>query len=156
MMDLGATICTPKRPNCLICPWLRPVRHAETASPKPCRAAPPKSPNRSDGLVYWLENAKGEVLMARAALIRACWAVCWPFLNRLGRRQRQRPADKTAARLDCPARRSGACVHPFPPDFARDRPKPRCMAFANRPVINGSARAISPTKLCPASCERWR
>jgi A/G-specific adenine glycosylase len=21
MMDLGATVCTPKRPNCLICPW---------------------------------------------------------------------------------------------------------------------------------------
>ena len=25
-MDLGATICTPKRPACGICPWLTPCR----------------------------------------------------------------------------------------------------------------------------------
>src|ERR1700722_19946370 len=26
MMDLGATICTPKRPACALCPWLQPCR----------------------------------------------------------------------------------------------------------------------------------
>src|SRR4051812_48116498 len=26
IMDLGATICTPKRPACAICPWMRPCR----------------------------------------------------------------------------------------------------------------------------------
>lgn len=26
VMDLGATICTPKRPACAICPWMRPCR----------------------------------------------------------------------------------------------------------------------------------
>ena len=26
MMDLGATICTPKRPACALCPWMRPCR----------------------------------------------------------------------------------------------------------------------------------
>ena len=25
-MDLGATICTPKRPACALCPWMRPCR----------------------------------------------------------------------------------------------------------------------------------
>jgi A/G-specific adenine glycosylase len=26
LMDLGATICTPKRPACALCPWMRPCR----------------------------------------------------------------------------------------------------------------------------------
>jgi A/G-specific adenine glycosylase len=26
VMDLGATICTPKRPACALCPWMRPCR----------------------------------------------------------------------------------------------------------------------------------
>ena len=26
LMDLGATLCTPKRPACALCPWMRPCR----------------------------------------------------------------------------------------------------------------------------------
>jgi len=26
LMDLGATLCTPKRPACVLCPWMRPCR----------------------------------------------------------------------------------------------------------------------------------
>jgi A/G-specific adenine glycosylase len=26
VMDLGATICTPKRPACALCPWMKPCR----------------------------------------------------------------------------------------------------------------------------------
>ncbi len=26
VMDLGATLCTPKRPACALCPWMRPCR----------------------------------------------------------------------------------------------------------------------------------
>ena len=28
MMDLGATICTPKKPACVLCPWMRALRGA--------------------------------------------------------------------------------------------------------------------------------
>ena len=66
MMDLGATICTPKRPDCLLCPWrdICRARAANSAEGLPKRAAKKPKPERN-GTVLWLENAKGEVLMAR-------------------------------------------------------------------------------------------
>ncbi len=66
MMDLGATLCTPKRPNCLICPWHKPcqARHSGIAESLPQKAPKKPKPERS-GTVYWLENAKREVLLHR-------------------------------------------------------------------------------------------
>lgn len=66
MMDLGATLCTPKRPDCLICPWreICQARAKGTAETLPKRAPKKPKPERS-GMVFWLENTKGEVLMAR-------------------------------------------------------------------------------------------
>ena len=66
LMDLGATICTPKNPNCLICPWL-----AECAGQKKGNAAtlPRKLlkqalPTRN-GHGFVVENARGEILLRR-------------------------------------------------------------------------------------------
>lgn len=66
MMDLGATLCTPKRPDCLICPWrdICAARAANSAESLPKRAPKKPKPERS-GTVFWLENGRGEVLMAR-------------------------------------------------------------------------------------------
>jgi len=66
MMDLGATLCTPKRPDCLICPWreICQARGKGTAELLPKKAPKKPKPERS-GTVFWLENQKGEVLMAR-------------------------------------------------------------------------------------------
>ncbi len=66
MMDLGATLCTPKRPNCLLCPWREPclARQAGIEETLPIRAQKKPKPARQ-GVVFWLENAKGHVLMAR-------------------------------------------------------------------------------------------
>ena len=66
MMDLGASLCTPKRPNCLICPWRAPclARQAGIEESLPIRAPKKPKPERQ-GTVFWLENAKGHVLMAR-------------------------------------------------------------------------------------------
>ncbi len=68
MMDLGASLCTPKRPNCLLCPWrdicAAHAKGIEEQLPK----RPPKKPKPERlGTVFWLENARGEVLMARRA-----------------------------------------------------------------------------------------
>jgi A/G-specific adenine glycosylase len=43
MMELGATICTPRRPACALCPWMRPCR-ARAAGLQ--EAYPKKAPKR--------------------------------------------------------------------------------------------------------------
>ena len=65
MMDLGATVCTPRRPACLACP-LRPLCAAAMEGDParfPVKAAKPPRPLRR-GLVWWLE-ARGLVLLER-------------------------------------------------------------------------------------------
>lgn len=66
MMDLGATVCTPKCPNCLLCPWQEAcrARRQGMAETLPLRAPKKPKPDRS-GTVWWLENKRGEVLMQR-------------------------------------------------------------------------------------------
>jgi A/G-specific adenine glycosylase len=66
MMDLGATVCTPKRPRCDICPWQAPcqARAQDIQEILPRRAPKTPKPQRN-GTVYWLENTRKEVLMAR-------------------------------------------------------------------------------------------
>ena len=47
LMDLGATICTPKRPACALCPWMAPCR-ARAAGLQ--EALPRKTPKREGEL----------------------------------------------------------------------------------------------------------
>ncbi|MBB5754387.1 A/G-specific adenine glycosylase [Prosthecomicrobium pneumaticum] len=66
MMDLGATICTPKRPACVLCPWQACcAAHAagtETLYPvRPARAAKPER----GGAAFVAVRADGAVLLAR-------------------------------------------------------------------------------------------
>ncbi|MGA0598931.1 A/G-specific adenine glycosylase [Enterovirga sp. CN4-39] len=43
LMDLGATICTPKRPACALCPWMRPCRARQAGLQE---SYPVKAPKR--------------------------------------------------------------------------------------------------------------
>ncbi len=66
MMDLGATICTPKRPKCLLCPWQYACRaRVENIAESLPRRAPKKPRPDRAGTIYWLKNTKGEILMHR-------------------------------------------------------------------------------------------
>ncbi len=66
MMDLGATLCTPKRPNCLICPWQNSCAAQKSGIQETLPKRAPKKPKpERRGTVYWLENSKGEVLLHR-------------------------------------------------------------------------------------------
>jgi len=65
MMDLGATLCTPRRPNCLLCPVAASCRaraegRAEAFPVKPPRKARPER----RGQAFWIER-NGEVLLVR-------------------------------------------------------------------------------------------
>lgn len=64
LMDLGATICTPRSPRCPQCPWgsACAARAAGTAADLPRRRPRPARPTRH-GFVYWLERQDGAVLV---------------------------------------------------------------------------------------------
>ena len=64
LMDLGATICTPRKPRCLLCPWERAcIAHARSIEEQlPRRAAKPERPLRR-GVAYFAEREDGAVLL---------------------------------------------------------------------------------------------
>ena len=66
LMDLGATICTPKNPNCLICPWIENCegRKLRIAATLPRKLVKKAIPTRK-GHAYFAQNKNGEVLLRR-------------------------------------------------------------------------------------------
>ncbi|MHA1571999.1 MAG: A/G-specific adenine glycosylase [Alphaproteobacteria bacterium] len=66
VMDLGATVCTPKKPNCLLCPWQEDclAQARGIAEDLPKRQAKAVRPTRK-GVAYWLVRADGAVLLRR-------------------------------------------------------------------------------------------
>jgi A/G-specific adenine glycosylase len=66
LMDLGAVICTPRRPRCVLCPW-RPECMAAAmgiAESLPTPAETPQRPLRH-GVAFWLRRGDGAVLLRR-------------------------------------------------------------------------------------------
>ncbi|NIJ15870.1 A/G-specific adenine glycosylase [Sphingobium vermicomposti] len=66
MMDLGATICTPRNPACGICPLREDCAAFRTADPAafPVRLAKKPRPHRL-GHGWWIERADGHVWLVR-------------------------------------------------------------------------------------------
>jgi A/G-specific adenine glycosylase len=66
LMDLGATICTPRKPACALCPWhtdcrALALRIAETL---PRKAEKAERPHRA-GVAFWVVDGTGAVLLRR-------------------------------------------------------------------------------------------
>ncbi|MDK9695617.1 MAG: A/G-specific adenine glycosylase [Siculibacillus sp.] len=66
MMDLGATLCTPRKPACGLCPWAEgcAARALGAAETFPRRAAKPGRPTRT-GFAFVALRADGAVLLRR-------------------------------------------------------------------------------------------
>jgi A/G-specific adenine glycosylase len=66
LMDLGATLCTPRRPRCVLCPWRNSCAAAAAglAEALPARAEKPERPVRH-GVAFWLTRPDGAVLLRR-------------------------------------------------------------------------------------------
>ena len=66
MMDLGATICTPKRPACALCPYMPfcRARSAGTQETFPRKAPKAKRPLRK-GAAFWVTRPDGWVLVRK-------------------------------------------------------------------------------------------
>ena len=66
VMDLGAMICTPRRPRCGLCPWRTSCSAAATGLQEtlPALAEKPERPLRY-GVAFWLTRRDGAVLLRR-------------------------------------------------------------------------------------------
>ena len=67
MMDLGATVCTPRAPRCLLCPLAEGCLARASGEPDrfPVKPAKKQKPSRR-GTAYWMERA-GSVWLVRRA-----------------------------------------------------------------------------------------
>ena len=66
LMDLGATVCTPKKPNCKSCPWKDPCQayNLGIESQLPMREISSPLPHKTIGVaVIW--NEQGQILIDR-------------------------------------------------------------------------------------------
>ena len=66
VMDLGATVCAPRKPRCPECPWagICAARSAGVTENLPRRAPKAERPTRH-GVAFWIERADGAVLLRR-------------------------------------------------------------------------------------------
>ena len=66
MMDLGATVCTPRKPKCTLCPWAASCigRRSGIAEQLPVKLPKPKRPTRR-GIAFWTTTHAGEILLRR-------------------------------------------------------------------------------------------
>jgi A/G-specific adenine glycosylase len=66
LMDLGALVCTPRRPRCMLCPWRENCAAAALglAESLPTQAEKPERPLRH-GVAFWLSRGDGAVLLQR-------------------------------------------------------------------------------------------
>lgn len=66
LMDLGAMICTPRRPRCVLCPWRAccAAVAAGLAEKLPVSSEKPERPLRY-GVAFWLTRPDGAVLLRR-------------------------------------------------------------------------------------------
>lgn len=80
MMELGATLCTPRSPQCLVCPLL------DWCGTRGATAVRPQPPRKRKQLGYGLARRGGEVLLvqrpANASLMAGMWEL--PMLSTSG------------------------------------------------------------------------
>ena len=66
IMDLGATICTPQKPACSLCPWRSECAAFKAGDQESYpRKAPKAERPQHYGVAFWIMNEKGEVALRR-------------------------------------------------------------------------------------------
>ena len=80
IMDLGATVCTPTKPKCDLCPWQKScvACQKQIAEQIPQIKKPQKK--QMTGQVYLIQNSKGEFLIRKRTqkgLLHGLWEFPW-------------------------------------------------------------------------------
>ena len=66
VMDLGATLCTPRKPKCVLCPWREACRaRARGIAEELPRRRPAAAKPLRRGVAFWAVRADGAVLLRR-------------------------------------------------------------------------------------------
>ncbi len=65
IMDLGATICTPKKPQCLLCPWQKHCLSANTPDVETIPLRKKLAKQEKTGYVYLIRNRKNEIFIRK-------------------------------------------------------------------------------------------
>ncbi|MCR9221551.1 MAG: A/G-specific adenine glycosylase [Alphaproteobacteria bacterium] len=63
-MDLGAGVCTPRKPRCMLCPLVDLCAGRAVAERLPAKAPKKRKPTRR-GAAFWIERPDGAVLLRR-------------------------------------------------------------------------------------------
>ena len=119
LMDLGATLCTPRKPRCVLCPWRDgcAARAAGIAESLPARAEKPERPQRY-GVVFWLTRPDGAVLLRRRpekGLLGGMIEVpTTPWRDEPWGEAEAPGFGAGGGRVDAITRNRAAWVHPFP------------------------------------------
>ena len=114
LFDLGATICTPAKPACALCPWMGDCRGRAAGLAADLPMKPPKKlrPLRY-GAHFWLTDATGCVLLRR----RPSRGLLAGMTELPGTAWRPEPWDDdaalAAAPMHAPWRRAGKALHEF-------------------------------------------
>ncbi|HXV25271.1 MAG TPA: A/G-specific adenine glycosylase [Alphaproteobacteria bacterium] len=68
LMDLGAMVCTPLKPHCMVCPWQQNCAARRAGAPEsvPVKSARAAKPLRH-GVAFWAIGKDGAVLLRRRA-----------------------------------------------------------------------------------------
>jgi A/G-specific adenine glycosylase len=81
LMELGATVCSPRRPRCLLCPISSGCRAAREGDPERFPVARPKRERESHRLAVAVVERDGGVLLFRrpegSALLAGTWELPW-------------------------------------------------------------------------------
>jgi A/G-specific adenine glycosylase len=81
LMELGATVCTPRRPRCLACPLLSGCRAAAAGEAERYPAPRPRRAAEARTLLAAVAESRGRVLLVRrpagASLLAGTWEVPW-------------------------------------------------------------------------------
>ena len=68
LMDLGATVCTPRKPSCNICPWAESCKAFLEDTPTNFPVKVPKLPiQQRYGYAFWTVKKDGAILLNRRA-----------------------------------------------------------------------------------------